>query len=230
MEIQRPTQLGPRPAPSAPVATLSRARRSLLELLDEHGPITLSGLVTLSGLHENTVRGHLEGLATEGLVSRHREAPRGRGRPAWVWRTRSGGSEEYAGLAAALARTLRQTSDHPEDDAIRAGHDWGRRLAADRTARSGDATGRAPSLQVRDLLDDLGFAPEGRVDRDAGELRLTRCPLLQAAEEEPRIVCNVHLGLVAGALEEYDAPDPDAELLPFAEPGACVLRLSGGVR
>lgn len=230
MEIQRPTQLGPRPAPSAQVVTLSRARRSLLELLDEHGPTTLSGLVTLSGLHENTVRGHLEGLAAEGLVSRRREAPHGRGRPAWVWRSRSGPSEEYAGLAAALARTLRRTSEHPEDDAIGAGHDWGRSLAAGRTSGSGDVADRPPSSQVRDLLDDLGFAPEGRIDGDAGELRLTRCPLLQAAEEEPGIVCNVHLGLVAGALEEFEAPDADAELLPFAEPGACVLRLRGGVR
>lgn len=229
MEIQRPAHLGPRPAVSAPPPALSRARRSLLDILEEHGPITLAALAAQSGLHENTVRGHLDGLAADGLVTREREAPRGRGRPAWLWRSRSVPSEEYAGLAAALARMLRRTSDHPEDDAIEAGHDWGHSLAAaHRPGSSGRA--EAPAMQVRDLLGELGFAPQGTVDADGGELQLTRCPLLEAATEEPAIVCNVHLGLVVGALEEYAAPDPDAELLPFAEPGACLLRLRGGGR
>lgn len=205
---------------------MSRARRSLLETLEERGPITLAALAATSGLHENTVRGHLEGLAADGLVARERGAPHGRGRPAWLWRTRSTTSDEYAGLAATLARTLRRTSDHPEDDAIDAGHDWGHSLAA------AHRTGRAdpPAVRVRDLLGELGFAPRGPVDADGGELELTRCPLLEAAKEEPGIVCNVHLGLVVGALEEYAAPDPDAELVPFAAPGACLLRLRGGGR
>jgi predicted ArsR family transcriptional regulator len=233
VEIQRSpestSQRGPRPAGAAVVATLSRARRSLLALLEDQGrPVTLAELAALSGLHENTVRGHLDGLAEEGLVTREREAPSGRGRPAWLWRARPGEADEYAGLAAALAHALRETSDHPEEDAIRAGRNWGRRLAARRTTHGdGPATPR-----VRGLLDRLGFAPEGGLDAeaDAGELRLTRCPLLDVAMEEPTIVCNVHLGLVGGALEEYDAPDPDAELRPFAEPGACILRMRGGAR
>ena len=211
------------------MATLSRARRSLFELLEEQGRATsLTELVSLSGLHENTVRGHLEGLAADGLVTRERALPQGRGRPGWLWRARPTSSDEYAGLAATLARTLRQTSDHPEDDAIGAGRSWGRSLAAERPGRT-DPTAAA---RVRDLLDGLGFAPEGDLDpsADAGELRLTRCPLLEAAKEEPTIVCNVHLGLVLGALEAYDATEPDAELLPFAETGACVLRLRGGAR
>ena len=228
MEIQRSPEHGPRPAGATPVATLSRARRALLELLEDQGrPMTLAGLAARSGLHENTVRGHLDGLAAEGLVTREREEPSGRGRPAWLWRARSGEADEYAGLAAALAHALRETSAHPEDDAIRAGCGWGRSLARRRTAPEGRA-----SAGVRDLLDRLGFAPEGAIDAeaDAAELRLTRCPLLEVAKEEPTIVCNVHLGLVGGALEAYDAPDPDAELVPFAEPGACLLRLRGGAR
>jgi predicted ArsR family transcriptional regulator len=227
VEIQR---LGPRPSGTAGVATLSRARRALLELLEsQHEPTSLATIVKLSGLHENTVRGHLDGLAAEGLVSRERRAPQGRGRPAWLWRVRGpGAADEYAGLAATLARTLRRTSQHPEDDAVEAGHDWGRDLAESREVSTATAPAAA---HVRDLLDSLGFAPEGDLDAatDSGELRLTRCPLLEAAMEEPTIVCNVHLGLVVGALEEYGAADPDAELTPFAIPGACLLRMRGGV-
>jgi len=234
VEIQGSSSFGPRSARTPAVATLSRARRALLELLEKQGrPTTLATLVELSGLHENTVRGHLEGLAGEGLVTRERDAPRGRGRPAWLWRPRPTTADEYAGLAAALARTLRRTSEHAEDDAIDAGHDWGHSLAAARAVERGE--GVHATERVRDLLESLGFAPEdGSDERDAAadtaELRLTRCPLLEAAQEEPAIVCNVHLGLVVGALEEYGATEPDAQLLPFAEPGACVLRLNGGRR
>lgn len=221
MEIQRSTHVGPRPASAARPAALSRARRALLELIEQEGPATLATLAAASGLHENTVRGHLEGLAADGLVVRERGPAHGRGRPAWLWRACSDSAvREYAGLAAALARTLRRTSERPEDDAVGAGQDWGHGLAAGRAGREG-----TPSSQVYDLLRDLGFAPEGQVAEGGADLLLTRCPLLEAASAEPDIVCNVHLGLVVGALQEYDAPDPDAELLPFAEPGGCRLRL-----
>jgi hypothetical protein len=33
----------------------------------------------------------------------------------------------------------------------------------------------------------------------------------------------VHLGLVRGALEEYGADPTGSDLVPFAEPGACLL-------
>ena len=74
-----------------------------------------------------------------------------------------------------------------------------------------------------ELFDDLGFAPEA--DVRATSVRLTRCPLLEAAHRYPDVVCGVHLGLTEGALEEYGAEPGDARLVPFAEPGACRLHL-----
>ena len=53
-----------------------------------------------------------------------------------------------------------------------------------------------------ELLDDLGYEP----DQDAAEpseVRLRRCPLLEAARRNPGIVCSVHLGLLRGVLVEY---------------------------
>jgi predicted ArsR family transcriptional regulator len=81
---------------------------------------------------------------------------------------------------------------------------------------------------VVSLLDDIGFAP--RADARSSVVRLTRCPLLEAAHKYPDIVCGVHLGLARGALEEYRADPGGTELLPFAEPGACLLRLMRGAR
>lgn len=221
---------GPRPTRPARVAALSRARRAVLEVLYNEGvPTPLARLVGLTGLHENTLRGHLENLESDGLVVRQIDSPFGRGRPRWLWQVRATEADEYAGLAATLARTLRRTSSRPIEDAIEAGRSWGETLAASRAPRA-TSPGTSSVGRVRDLLDGLGFAPTGEVDTlaDTASLRLTSCPLLEAAKEQPDIVCNVHLGLAIGALAHYGAPDPDAQLRPFAEPGACLLTLASG--
>jgi predicted ArsR family transcriptional regulator len=81
--------------------------------------------------------------------------------------------------------------------------------------------------RIAAILTDTGFAAEPAAD-DPAVLRLTRCPLLEAAREHPDVVCSVHLGLVQGLLQ--DAGDADgagtrARLLPFATSDACLLRL-----
>lgn len=227
-------QLGPLPAPS-PTTGISAAQRAVLEQVASAGaPVTLAALVRGTGLHENTLRGHLGALSRAGLVRPHRSTPRGRGRPALVWSPVPGGGTgavEYAGLATALARTVQRTSRRPAQDAADAGRSWGRDLA-----------GAAPEPDARrrlsDVLARLGFAPEERRREGRSEgrptggrgsvVRLTRCPLLDVARELPEVVCNVHRGLVEGVLD----PDPDTNgeragvrLLPFAEPGACLLML-----
>jgi hypothetical protein len=39
------------------------------------------------------------------------------------------------------------------------------------------------------------------------------------------VVCQVHLGLVDGALTAFGTPGGDVGLEPFGRPGACVLTL-----
>jgi predicted ArsR family transcriptional regulator len=207
---------------------MSGSRRALLELLHQRAePTTLVELVRLTGLHENTVRGHLDGLAVDGLVRREQAAPDGRGRPAWLWSVEPAGpGAEYAGLASALAATLSRTSADPAGDALTAGREWGRALATDRPlhgAGDGEDSARRGTLS---LLEDLGFAPEGPAER----VRLTRCPLLDAARRHPEVVCHVHEGLVEGALAAYGDHTTTADLRPFAEPGACLLLLGEDAR
>lgn len=200
----------------------------MLQLLAAIGrPATLTELSEASSLHENTLRGHLAALAGAGLVRRERAEPQGRGRPALLWTivpAGTAGAAEYAGLATVLARALHRSSRRPAEDAIEAGRAWGHDLAT----RS-DATDAAPTDQVHHVLEELGFAPEGD-ERDASgaTVRLTRCPLLDVARELPEVVCNVHLGLIGGILEAADGngvESVDSRLVPFAEPGACLLEL-----
>lgn len=227
MKTPRPGY-GPRPTgPSGPAQTLSRAQARVLTVLREQPePVTLSGLSDVTGLHPNTLREHLEALESRGLLRRAQAAPAGPGRPAWLYEAtadRSAGHSEYAGLAGALAATIHRTSADPAADAALAGTDWGHELAAGhgRPAVPEEAGARG---QVVSLLDEIGFAPES--DSTHAEVRLTQCPLLETAVRYPDVVCNVHLGIVRGALEEFGADPGPAELYPFSEPGACRLRLT----
>lgn len=208
---------------------MSRARALVLDTLEEaDGPRSLADLSETTGLHANTLREHLEALADAGLVHRELAAPAGRGRPARLYRADRSDPPvaEYAGLASTLAATLHRTSDHPVEAAVEAGADWGHELA--RTAGRPEDDGEvAARRQVVSMLRGMGFDPEvdPEADPDHTTVRLRACPLLDAATRFPNVVCGVHRGIAVGALREYDADDSQVSLLPFAEPGACLLHL-----
>lgn len=215
--------LGPLPA-TAPEQQPTRARAVVLDALRAAPePLGLTGLTAATGLHANTLREHLEALEAAGQVRRRRATPHGRGRPAWLYsatgRGRTSAVAEYAGLAASLAEVISRTSAQPWDDAVEAGTGWGRTLVR---------RGQAPPEQAREevvaLLADLRFAPE----TDGDDVRLTRCPLLDAATQFPDVVCGVHLGIVRGALEQLSADPSGTTLHPFSEPGACRLSFAAG--
>ena len=191
-------------------------------LRTQPGALTLAELAADASLHPNTVREHLDQLVRAGFAARSREHPRGRGRPAWTYRATTAVSEasEYAALAVALASTIARTSPDPGADAEIAGVDWGRALARRRGARP--TAPEAARDRAVELLEDLGFEP-GQDSGTPSSVRLTRCPLLEAARSNPLIVCNVHLGLLRGVLVEYGADPTGSALVPFAEPGACLL-------
>jgi predicted ArsR family transcriptional regulator len=221
-----PSGYGPRAGVGRAHAPLSRSRTELLETLRAQSePTTLAALVAISGLHANTVREHLDALVRQGLAHRHASEPAGRGRPAWLYEAiglDAAAAPEYAGLAAALAAAIHRTSTTPTDDAVAAGREWGHQLARERGAAPA-ASAVAARREVISLLDEVGFEPQA--DARSSLVRLTRCPLLEAAHKYPEVVCGVHLGLAQGALEEYGADPEGTELLPFAEPGACRLHL-----
>ena len=215
------TPLGPRDGSSD--RRLSASTERLLTTLRAQGePASLAALAATTTLHPNTVREHLETLVRAGLATRTRGQPAGRGRPAWSYEATAAISEasEYAALAVVLSSTIARTSSQPSVDAEHAGEDWGRSLARGRgAAPTTPELARDRAVQV---LDDLGFGP--RQDPSApSTVRLTRCPLLEAARSNPRIVCNVHLGMVRGVLSEYGADSAGSALTAFAEPGACLL-------
>lgn len=194
---------------------------------EQPDPVSVVALALLTRRHPNTVREHLDWLLAAGLVVRHAADPQGRGRPAWLYEALGPRptEEDYPELAASLAWSLGGRAENAAAQAREAGRRWGRDLARERggTPRADVEEARTQAVS---LLGDLGFTPE--IDETATRVRLTRCPLLQAAHVNRDVVCTLHVGLVQGALEENGALDEPVTLVPFAEPGACLLTFSDG--
>lgn len=230
------------PAPWTPVEAwpTGPADRLLRHLVEAAEPVTVPDLADALGVHGNTVRAHLQDLTTAGLVERERIPSEGRGRPAHGYRptvqgrsqARSGDPtfEEYEGLTKVFVQHLSRTSDDPAQASQEIGRAWGAQLASTSDRRRGGAPpagDEEASERVVDLLGDLGFTPVVNSDGRDGpdDVALTTCPLLALATAHPEVVCQVHLGLVEGALEHYGSTETTAHLAPFVEPGACRLAL-----
>lgn len=231
---------------------MSRARASVLEQLGRHHePTTVTTLAAHCGQHTNTVREHLDALASAGLVLRTSGKAAGRGRPAIRYsvappETARPQLREYASLAMALAAHLERTCSDPSGFALEAGRHWGNEVAS----RLG-WSGAAAAGSSRELLGELGFdpepptestllqvqggahaTPEAEMAADAAgapieieRVRLRQCPLLDAARRHPDVVCQVHLGAVLGRYEARAESSAGVRLEPFAEPGACIVYL-----
>lgn len=213
--VQSPT-MGPRPA--AVATPLSSARAAVLAQLAEADgkPLRAQEVAQALGQHVNTTREHLEGLVADSLAVATTEKPRGRGRPATLYRCLPGGpmwpiGRQYAALADVLVEQVLESVDDPSAAAYRAGQRWGRKLLSDQP------DGLTSHQAVDRQLAEVGFAPERTED---GQWRLLRCPLLSAARRHPDVVCNVHRGVVAALLDGLGDPS-DVQVFPFSEPGAC---------
>lgn len=242
-ENEAPTlALGPRRALPVP-QRLSGARMTVLRMLTTtDDAVTVTLLAKQLSQHPNTVREHLDALVAEGRVERTRATPHGRGRPAWNYHATesidpadfdnvAGGDlapgQEYASLAVALIDQVAHDSDDPTGLSRRAGERWGRGLAGQYQQDAGDSleddSDAAEDIAV-ELLDDLRFSPQ--TTAAPRTYRLTTCPLLDAARRSPDVVCQVHLGVVRGILEQLGSDPAGTELEAFAEPGACLLTFS----
>jgi predicted ArsR family transcriptional regulator len=181
-----------------------------------------AGVATIAaatGLSSNAVRFHLEHLIEDGAVrSAKDEAHTGPGRPSILYRAAPAEAVESAAayrlLAGLLAAELGAIG--PADASTEVGRTWARRLARPRTSRD-------PVQEVLRLFEDTGFEPQLRADGRTVELH--RCPFYELAAGQPDVVCDVHLGLVTGVLEQLGAPRP-VQLTPVLDgSGPCLLRI-----
>jgi predicted ArsR family transcriptional regulator len=176
------------------------------------------------GLHENTVRWHLGLLGEAGLVESRPAANGKPGRPRMLYVLRPGAErpavrDEHRLLATILTGAVAGVPDG-EQKAEEAGRAWGRYLVR-RPSPLARVSDEEAVAEVARLLDEEGFAAEAR---DL-EIHMRRCPFHELAETNPGVVCSVHRGLMAGALEELGSRLQVAGLDVFVRPDLCVARL-----
>ncbi|HMH39019.1 MAG TPA: helix-turn-helix domain-containing protein [Streptosporangiaceae bacterium] len=184
-------------------APLGQSRAHVLDLLRAAGsPAGVRDIAGQAGLHPNTARFHLDALVDAGLAAR---APKERttpGRPSMAYRAVAGGETMGRRRYRLLAEML--TS-----------------LIAGMLPKPGEAVERLTAT-----LAEIGFAPEAVTDGTQYQLRLRQCPFREVAENHQDVVCQLHLGLMQGALAQMRAPVTADRLQPFAEPSLCIAYLA----
>lgn len=190
-------------------------------------PMSIAGIAGELSVHPNTVRFHLATLVSEGRVERIKAEHHGPGRPpVMVQAIRQmdrGGPRRYRLLAEILTIGL-AADDDPGAKALAAGRAWGGRLRPPEP-RAGKPGAEESIDRLVEMLDELGFAPERRESGGDRQVGLRHCPFLELAEADPAVVCPIHLGLMQGALESWDAPVAIEQLDAFVEPDMCLAHL-----
>lgn len=190
-------------------------------------PLTIVELAQRLDVHPNTVRFHLVKLVAAGRVEPVPAERGGPGRPPQLFRAVAGmdpaGPRHYRLLAEVLLHDV-ATADESARRAEAAGRVWGSRLAD-------PGAGGSVLDQLTGLLDDLGFAPEVGEPADVS-ITLTYCPFLDLVDIGPDLVCQVHLGLMRGAVDAWSGSGAGARtvarLEPFAAPDRCLVHLAPG--
>ncbi|CAN5562819.1 helix-turn-helix domain-containing protein [soil metagenome] len=194
-------------------------------------PQSVNDLAEQLDVHPNTVRFHLTRLLAGGQVERMVSTPGDTGRPAQLFGPTQGmdpsGPRGYQVLAEVLVAGLAD-GPGPGASALQAGRSWGRQQAQSRPVQPNEvAAGPGDAVaQLVSLLDEIGFAPEWDGAYDQAAIELRHCPFLELTRTQSAIVCPIHLGLMQGALEAWDAPVGVARLEPFVEPDVCLAHLS----
>ncbi|KKK01520.1 transcriptional regulator [Micromonospora sp. HK10] len=227
METLRTGPVGETIDPHRHRALGTESRVSILGIVRAaEGGVTIAEVGERTGLHPSTARAHLDRLVGAGLLVKARASGGQPGRPAWRYRLAAGNEAPapapYRALAAALLDHLsRRTGGDVRAEATRAGQDWGRHLAA------ATPPGADPLDTLFEVLRSLGFSPRLHHSGDGRtEIHLHTCPFLELVKRNPDAICNLHVGVVRGALEHAGAPPAGAVVEPFGAPDACVVRLA----
>ncbi len=190
-------------------------------------PMTIIAIADRLDVHPNTVRFHLDTLVADGRVERAEPGRRGPGRPPQLFRAvhgmDPGGPRRYQELAEVLLLSL-TGQRNAAAKAASAGRAWARRITL-RDTRTAAGAKQSARWLVK-FLDDLGFAPQLRTVDGQQQVGLRHCPFLELAEGGSDVVCPVHLGLMRGALETWNAPVTVEKLEPFVEPDLCLAHLA----
>jgi predicted ArsR family transcriptional regulator len=204
----------------------SASRVEILRLVRAEPGLSAADVAARTGLHLNTARTHLDRLVDAGVLVKARASAGAPGRPAWRYRAVADdpAPAPYRSLAAALLENLGGPGGDSRAAAGKVGESWGRSLAA-------SVPPAEPVAKMLTVLTGLGFDPVRQPADAAGPdtatvVHLRTCPFLDLVGQNPDAMCELHAGVVRGALRQAGEADGDVTLEPFGAPAACVVRLT----
>lgn len=197
-----------RPA-CGPISTFSRVQ--ILHLVQSRSPRTIAEICEATGLHQNTIREHLQRLIEAGHVIVETEHRTTRGRPRALYSAATGAP----GASSPVARD-KVTAAARRGDLIR------RALPSLASDLGEQATYQLDALVEH--LEESGFEPV--IDDRRLTIDLTPCPHAAARPEDRPVLCQVHLSLMQGVLTEAGGPLCVDFVQDPAVPDECVVHLA----
>jgi predicted ArsR family transcriptional regulator len=171
-----------------------RTRGRVTRLLLEHGAATAAELGTELALSPAAIRRHLDAMLADGLVEtagRDTRGPRGRGRPAKMFKLTEAGRESfphtYDGIATAALRWIAAHGGEPAVSAFAAEQVSAleERCRAAMAGAGDDPLARAEALAS--ALTTEGYAASASVIASGGQLCQHHCPVAHVAAEFPQL-------------------------------------------
>lgn len=172
-----------------PISSFSRVK--ILHLVQTRSERTIAELCEATGLHQNTVREHMQRLIEGGYVIAQTEHRTTRGRPRTLYSAATGDPD-------ASSPVLRDKVSA----AARRGDLLRRVMPAAASDLDESATHQLDALVEH--LEESGFEPI--VDDETLTVELTPCPHAAGRPEDRPTLCAVHLGLMQGVLTEAGGP------------------------
>lgn len=172
-----------------PISSYSRVQ--ILHLVQTRSDRSIGELCEATGLHQNTVREHLQRLIDGGYVIGQTEHRTTRGRPRTLYSAATGAPGSSSPVARDKAKAAAARGDIMRRVVPGAASDLGR--GADNQL---DA--------LIEHLEESGFAPV--IDDETLTIELTPCPHAAARPVDRPVLCQVHLSLMQGVLAEAGGP------------------------
>ena len=195
----------------------SEARARVLSAVEEApAPVTVEELRVITGLHPNTLRGHLDVLLASGEVTRTVAESEGRGRPKWIYTAARKAASPFQFLAEALTSLLERSAD--PQIAESAAESWAHAIPDLPVADSPDEA----VAEAVDALNRLGFTAEASPVGDS--IAVTNCPYAALVDEHP-VICDIHAAMVGRLLVQTGQPVSVESLELWTRPDMCVARL-----
>ncbi len=190
----------------------SFSRISLLYHLQKRGTMTVNDLATVTGLHPNTTREHLQRLIDENYVTCEPETRDTKGRPRMTYSAVDG---------------LEHLDDLKRDARIALAELRAEQVRMLLPARD---IAHTPEQRQLDVLEDH-LAQSGYdwgIDDETRHIHLHQCPFADMVREHPE-VCGVHFKILRSLLHQTDGPLEAHRLHPFSGVDTCTLYIARSV-